>query len=275
MMNYNGLQTVLRQRLSNSGLEYTVNYTYSKSMTNSVGNYGLNTSGYNYDPGVLDYYNLARDYGVAGSDIKHNLTFTSTYTLPFGSGKKYFSNVNHAVDEAVGGWKISASGLFYSGFPETVLGGDAGNVNSFGLARYNQYRKLRVHNRSAHNWFGDDPSAQFGNLSSSDPTQNCTVAGGDNGVCAFGQPTSNSFGTSSNGSLRGPGFHDVDMSAFKDFHVWREHSVGFRFDAFNAFNIVSYGNPDPNPGATFGYIVQENNIRSTERHLQFSAHYNF
>lgn len=275
MMNYNGLQAVLRQRLSDSGLEYTLNYTYSKSMTNAVGNYGLNTSGYNWDAGVEDYYNLARDYGVAGSDIKHNLTFTSTYALPFGRGKKYFSNANHLADEALGGWKVSGSGLFYSGFPESVIGGDTGNVNSFGLPRYNQYGKLKVHNRSVHNWFGDDPSAQFGNLTSSDPTQNCTVAGGNNGVCAFGQPTANSFGTSSNGALRGPGFGDVDMSAFKDFTVWREHSLGFRFDAFNVFNIVSYGNPDPYPGSTFGHIVQENNIRSTERHLQFSAHYNF
>jgi hypothetical protein len=34
------------------------------------------------------------------------------------------------------------------------------------------------------------------------------------------------------------------MSAFKDFHLFENHTVGFRFDAFNAFNIVSYGNPD-------------------------------
>ncbi len=275
MMNYNGMQAVLRQRLSTTGLEYTVNYTYSKSMTNAVGNYGLNTTGYNEDPGVEDYYNLARDYGVAGSDIKHNLTFTSTYALPIGRGKKYFSNVNRLVDEVVSGWKMSASGIFYSGFPETVLGGDTGNVNSFGLPRYNQYRRMHIHNRSVHNWFGDDPSAQFGDLTSSDPTQNCTVAGGNNGECAFGQPTADSFGTSSNGSLRGPGFHDVDMSAFKDFRTFREQTIGFRFDAFNAFNIVSYGNPDPNPGSNFGFIVQENNIRSTERHLQFSLKYSF
>ena len=36
----------------------------------------------------------------------------------------------------------------------------------------------------------------------------------------------------------------MDMSAFKDFHIIGEQTMGFRFDAFNAFNIVSYGNPD-------------------------------
>lgn len=280
MMNYNGLQTVLRQRFS-SGLEYTVNYTYSKSMTNSVGNYGLNVTGYNQDPGVEDYYNLIHDYGIAGSDIKHNLTFTSVYALPVGHGNKYLSNANHVVDEALGGWKIAAAGMFYSGFPATVYSysADAGNVNSFGLPYVNQNRPLRIRNRSVHQWFGNDPSAQFGNLSSSDPTQNCTVStntvAGDNGACAFGMPTPDSFGTAASGALRGPGFADVDMSAFKDFRVWHEQVVGIRLDAFNAFNITSYGNPDTTPGPTFGYIVQENNIRSTERHLQFSAHYDF
>ena len=44
-MNYNALQAVLRQRL-NHGLEFTVNYTYGKAMTNSLGNYCLNVSGY-------------------------------------------------------------------------------------------------------------------------------------------------------------------------------------------------------------------------------------
>ncbi len=88
MMNYNGLQAVLRQRVSNSGLEYTLNYTYSKSMTNAVGNYGLNVSGYNADPGFQNYYDSHADYGLAGSDITHNISGTVVYALPFGHGKK-------------------------------------------------------------------------------------------------------------------------------------------------------------------------------------------
>jgi hypothetical protein len=76
--------------------------------------------------------------------------------------------------------------------------------------------------------------------------------------------------------VRGPGFHNVDMSIMKDFRIIHEHYLGFRFDAFNAFNIVSYGNPDTGINdSSFGQIVQQNSIRSTERHLQFSAHYTF
>ena len=128
----------------------------------------------------------------------------------------------------------------------------------------NQYRRLKIVGRSNENWFGTDSSAT-----------RCTTSGVDDGSCAFGVPANNAFGTESNGAVRGPGFLNVDMSAFKDFHITESQSVGFRFDAFNAFNIVSYGNPDTGIGSsTFGNVSLQN-PRSTERHLQFSAKYTF
>ena len=57
-MNYNALQAMLRQRLSH-GLEFTVNYTYGKAMTNSLGNYALNVNG--YSGAFQNYYNSAAD----------------------------------------------------------------------------------------------------------------------------------------------------------------------------------------------------------------------
>jgi hypothetical protein len=262
MMNYNALQAVVRQRL-NHGLEYTVNYTYGKAMTNSLGNYALNVNG--YSGAFQNYYDSAADYGPAGYDIKHNLSGTGVYALPIGRGRQYFSGVNRVLDEVVGGWKISTAAVVYSGFPETMTANINNNSNSYGNERANQYRTLKIVGRTHANWFGTDPSAQP-----------CTTPGVDNGVCAFGTPAPNTFGTSRNGAVRGPGYFNDDLSAFKDFHIVGEHSVGFRFDAFNAFNIVSFGNPDTGINDTsFGEISQQNSIRSVERHLQFSARYNF
>jgi Carboxypeptidase regulatory-like domain/TonB-dependent Receptor Plug Domain len=264
MMNFNAMESILRQRLSH-GLEYTVNYTYSKSMTNSLGNYALNVNG--YSGAFQNYYNSGADYGPAGYDATHNLSFVPVYALPVGRGKEFLSDSNRFVDEAIGGWKISAAGVWWSGFPETATG-PGNNSNSYGDSRPNQYRKIKIVNRSPEHWFGTDPSTQY-------------CAGPDNGVCAFGIPASNGqggtlFGTARNGSLRGPDFKNVDMSVFKDFHTFREQAIGFRFDAFNAFNLVSFGNPDTGiTDSTFGEIAQLGQIRSTERHLQFSAHYNF
>jgi hypothetical protein len=270
--NYQALQTILRQRTSH-GLEFTLNYSYGKAMTNSAGNYAVNTSGAsNFGQGAFqNYYDSAADWGPAAYDVKHNFSGTGVYSLPFGHGKQYLSGLNRAVDEAIGGWKVSTAAVVYSGFPETILG-PGNNSNSDGNARPNQYRALKIVNRSIDNWYGTDPSAIP-----------CTTPGVDNGLCAFGAPAPNTFGDARNGNTRGPRYLNVDMSAFKDFAIVREQTLGFRFDAFNAFNIVSYGNPDTNIGDTnFGNISGQGTangiqqaVRSTERRLQFSANYRF
>jgi len=70
-----------------------------------------------------------------------------------------------------------------------------------------------------------------------------------------------------------PGYRQVDTSLFKEFHVWREHMVGFRADFFNVFNIASYGNPDNNVNdANFGQI---SDVRSPPRQIQLGLHYSF
>jgi Carboxypeptidase regulatory-like domain len=261
MMNYNALQVVLRQHV-NHGLEFTVNYTYGKAMTNSLGNYSLNVSG--YSGAFQNYYNSAADIGPAGYDVRHNISGTGVYALPVGRGQQFLPSTNRVLDEAIGGWKIAVAGVGYTGFPQSLTA-PGNNSNSDGNSRPNQYRKLVIRNRSIFNWFGTDPSAIP-----------CTQPGVDNGVCAFGVPAPNTFGTSENGAVRGPGFLNVDMSAFKDFHLFETHTIGFRFDAFNAFNIASYGNPDTGiTDTTFGDIVSGESIRSTERRLQFSAKYTF
>jgi hypothetical protein len=275
MMNFNALEATLRKRLS-QGLEFTLNYTYGKAMTNSLGNYSLEVNG--YSGAFQNYYDSAADYGPAGYDVTHNVSGTGVYALPIGRGKDYFSGVNRFVDEAIGGWKLSLAGVSYSGFPETITG-PSNNSNSYGVSRANQYGKLKVVHRSVNNWFGTDPSAQP-----------CTDAGsrsigGVPSTCAFGVPANNTFGSSRNGAVRGPGYRNIDASAFKEFRIIGEQSLGFRFDAFNVFNIASYGNPDTNiTDPNFGNISNQGAIsigggsaavRSVERHLQVSARYTF
>lgn len=257
-MNYQALQAVLRQRLYH-GLEFTVNYTYAKSLTNSLGNYALQVNG--YSGAFQNYYNSAADWGPAGYDIRHSLNWHMVYALPFGIGRQYMSHINRIEDEAIGGWSFSASGVAYTGFPETITGPGNGS-HSYGVSRANQYRKIKVVNRSLEHWFGTGATAIP-----------CTQRGVDNGECAYGAPAVNTFGTAGNGTERGPGFLNVDMSAFKDFRTFRDQTLRFQFDAFNALNIASYGNPNTNiDSSNFGLI---NGTRSDSRTLQFSLHYRF
>ena len=266
-MTYNSGQVTLRQR-THRGLEYTLNYTFSKSLTNSAGNYGVANSTAN-GSSAQDSHNLNGDYGPSGFDIRHSLNFVGVYELPFGRGRAYGGNVNGFLNSVLGGWKMSVSAFLYSGFPVTLFGpGNSNTFNTFGLNRPNQYRKMVIRNRSLGNWWGTDPSAVP-----------CLTAGVDDGTCAYGTAGQFTFGTAANGTERGPGYRQVDTSFFKDFYVWHEHVLGFRADFFNIFNIASYGNPDnsitdfqPPPNNNFGRI---SSVRSPERQIQLGLRYSF
>lgn len=258
MMNFNAGQVTLRDR-GEYGFTYTINYTYSRAMTNSAGNYGAaNTSVHN--GAWQNAYNSHADYGPSATDVRNNFNALVLYAVPFGRGKRYGAHSNYFEDLVLGGWSLSTSAVLYSGFPISINAPSESNTNSYGQARANQYRPLRIRNRSINNWFGTDPSATP-----------CT--GADNGVCAYGPASALSFGTASVGSERVPGYRSVDMSAFKDFHLYGSQSLGFRADAFNVFNIASYGNPDN--GVTDGNFGQITNTRSLSRVIQLQLHYTF
>jgi len=259
-MTYHAGQVTLRQRLHH-GLEYTLNYTYSKSLTNSSGNYAVSGTSFN-GSSMQDGYNLEADYGPSGMDIRHSMNFVGVYDLPFGHGRPFGGNASGFVNAALGGWKMAASGILYSGFPVTIFGPCTSNTNSWGFCRANQYRPLVVHDRTIQHWWGTDPSAM--------PCEN----GVDNGVCAYGIAGSNMFGTARNSTQRGPNYRQVDLSLFKDFHLWSErHVIGFRADFFNVFNIASYALPDS--GVTDHSWGLISDVRSPARQTQLSLHYTF
>jgi hypothetical protein len=196
------------------------------------------------------------------------LNFVGVYDLPFGRGRTYGANANGFLDAALGGWRLATTAVLYSGLPVTIFGPGNSNTNSWGFSRANQYRQMTIRNRSLANWWGTDPSAQPCVPDPANPT------GAYNGTCAYGVAASNTFGTAPNSTERAPGYRQVDMSLFKDFHVWGEgHVVGFRADFFNVLNIASYGNPDNGvTDSSFGAI---SGVRSQERHIQLGLHYTF
>lgn len=258
--NYNALQAVFRQHLT-AGLELTANYTYSKSLTDSFGYYGVsNISGQYYQQ---NSYDMGAEWGPSGFDIRHALSVSGEYDLPFGRGKKFGANWNRAVDSVIGGWKLAGSNVSYSGFPLTASSpSNYSNVVNSASARPQQLRPLHVTGRTPDHWFGTSPGIL-----------DVCPANVDDGTCDFAQQPLNAFGNVRPMSLRGPGFEQVDMSVFKTFPVWREQHLDFRADFFNAFNIASYNAPDNTvTDSNFGAISGTN---STERHIQLSLKYAF
>jgi hypothetical protein len=112
---YNGLQIQFRQRLSQS-LNWTTNYTWSKSLTNlAVDNQNQS----------LDYLTL-RDPGLnrrlSPFDIGHVIQTFGTYDLPIGRGR-WLSIDNRVLNGVVGGWTLGSVFVFNTGQPIQLTGG--------------------------------------------------------------------------------------------------------------------------------------------------------
>jgi hypothetical protein len=259
---YNALQSVFRQHLT-AGLELTANYTWSHSMTDNIGFYGVYNiwSGQYYQQNA---YDPKGEWGPAGTDTRHNLSVTGVYDLPFGSGRRFGAGWNPVVNEVVGGWKLSGAQIYYSGFPVTVSSPAhySGSVNAFtGAARPNQLCPLKMVNRSTNAFWGTEVQG-----TSCGPNQ-------DDGKCIYAEQPNDSFGTVRPGSLPGPSFQNIDMAVAKTFHIWREHHMDFRGDLFNAFNIADYSAPDS--GMTDGNFGQITGTVSNNRSVQLSLKFAF
>jgi hypothetical protein len=261
-LSYNALQAIFRQRLT-AGLELTANYTYSKALTDDIGYYGAaNIAQQYYQQNV---YNIHGDWGPAGDDVRHAFSATGTYTLPYGAGQRFGSSANPVLQQSLGGWRLSASSVAYTGFPVTVSSPPeySSIVEAYtGAARPDQINPIKIVNKSVAHWFGTDSSI----------TSPC-ASGQTNSTCAYAAQSQTNFGDVRTGSLRAPGFLNVDGALEKSFAVYHENRVNFRADFFNLFNIASYGNPDNNmTDSTFGQITS---TRSTERHIQLELKYAF
>jgi hypothetical protein len=269
MMNYNALQASLRQRAWR-GLQYTLNYTYSKGMTNSIGFYGppsINgASAY-----AENVYDMHSEYGPVGQDVRHAVNWNLVYDLPFGHNRQFGADMPMILDELFGGWNVGMTGVAYTGFPVNINTGTNNSGVNGNSQRANHYRPLKIAHRSNSHWFGTDPSATP-----------CPTAGVDNGVCAYGQPAAGTFGTARPDSERAPGFQSYGASVTKDFTVWHEQQINFRCDADNIFNSAYLGNPIRDiSNSQFGdiqgqsYSAGATPVRSGPRQLQLSVKYHF
>jgi hypothetical protein len=274
--NYHSLQVSL-QRHQSKGLEFLVNYTFGKSLTNNIGYFGVTNSG-DDDSYWQDVNNPRGDYGPSAFDARQSVSGTAIYQLPFGHGKQFGSTWNAVTDEVFGGWQLSLNAQLNTGYPLTIHQSGQQCANNcaenfsgdyWGFA--NHYGPMKIVGRGSNaagvfKWFGTDPTAT--------PCTSRGTAPATNTDCAYGRP-SQDFGTTRVGTERGPGFQNYDMSLSKAFKTYREESLKARIDAFNAFNIASYSNPNTYIGSSVGSFGQITGTNSGPRKLQISLIYAF
>jgi hypothetical protein len=230
---YDGLQASVRQRPSD-GLEFLASYTYSKSLSDNVGYYGVGfgqTAGQGYY--YLDSTDPLRDYGPSPYDMRHNFSFAAIYELPFGEGRRFGNDATGVKKAILGGWIFNSIFQMHSGLAFTVNDGAGQSLQAT--------RSFERPNRLCH-----------GQLDG---------AGVDDvwiDINCFRSAPAGQFGDSGAGILRGPGYWNWDLGLSKNFYFTDRRYATVRVEAFNVLNHPNFalgtGSANIADPTTFGRI---------------------
>ncbi len=239
---YNALDVKLTQRFSH-GTTYLVGYTWARAIDSGSG--VRTNSGDTLWP--TNSYNLKNERGLSQFNVSHRLVGSFVYELPFGPGKTI---VNQGLlSKIVGGWQLGGILTVAGGTPinGTQLG-DTANLGNLG----NQMDATGISpiptNRNAQNYWN---RAAFD----------------------FSNPELNwRPGNLGRNTLTTPGRSNLDASLARNIKLYENHSLNFRFEAFNATNHPNWNTPSSDPrSSTFGIIT----TARTMRQLQFALKYTF
>ncbi|MDQ2834839.1 MAG: TonB-dependent receptor [Acidobacteriota bacterium] len=276
--NYNGLQTKIEQQFSN-GLSFLATYTYSKTLSDAGDLLnGGSTNGYRAPrvPGLGPMF----DYGLADFDIRQVVHLSGGYQLPFGKDKMFLANAGKLADAVAGGWGLNWIATLQGGQPISLgcPSGTTSGTNCNDLQVPGQSQKLGLHTDSNGklNWFGNPAAFQQPCiLGANGPIPNspagCIPLTGS-GLLGGGPSTT-----------FGPGFHRLDVSAFKAFQLSERFSMQFRAEFFNVLNhpnfnapnfggngVTAIGNSGNFNSSTFGEIGSTRDAPYDPRQIQFA-----
>lgn len=242
--NYNALQVKFNKHFS-SNYSLLASFTWGRAM--DFGEWGTPT----------DQYNYHMDYGPASYDRKEVFTLSHVVRLPFGSGQRWYSNPGKVGGLAVSGWEFTGITTAETGmvFSPTI---SASTLNTFDMG----LRPDQTGNPNSGTCVDGSP------VHTRDCWFNNTVG------TVWAVPAPYTFGNARRDSLYGPGFVEMDWGLDKTFALTERFKLQFRWEVFNALNIVNLGNPsgDVTPGSNGAQItstILSIAPQATMRNMQF------
>lgn len=220
---YNSLQATLDHHLSR-GLQVQSSFTWSKAIdVASSGNISFGS------PYLPDPFDLRWNRGVSSLSVPFNSVTNFIYHAPSMNGR------NKLIQETLGGWELSSIVTWQSGNPFTIQASANGGNNSGS----NQYldradrvpgQALNVHQGSRSHWLTD-----YFN------------------TAAFVNNAPGTFGDSGKNIMFGPHYFGDDSAIMKSWGLVEGMTLQFRWEAFNALNHPTFGNPSGDYGNTVTY----------------------
>ncbi|HMF89584.1 MAG TPA: TonB-dependent receptor, partial [Candidatus Angelobacter sp.] len=252
---YNAMNARLQSRnLFNTGLQFNMNYTWSHAIDNLSSTFSESTN--NSNLGYLDPFNPGLDKGNADFDVRHRLTTSAIWDVPW-----LKSAQNTWIRQVFGGWSVAPIFTARTGTPYTIF--DCANekfvrcprmfANSITSVDGSAGASTKVAGASnLYNWYTIPASAFFG----LNPNSNCPTKSGsyfDPVTCSGEFPTCpvNMVGTTaiSTGTncawpanmtgrnmFRGPGWWNADLGIYKQVKLTERFGLQLRGEMYNLFN---------------------------------------
>ncbi|MFB3902366.1 MAG: carboxypeptidase regulatory-like domain-containing protein [Acidobacteriota bacterium] len=209
---YNAMIVKAERRLS-SGFTFLNAFTWSKNIDYGVELLATGGGGRASHLNKDRWMDRARSY----MDREFMNNFSALWELPFGKNRRWLGG-NSILNHIVGGWQVGAILAMQTGQP---IGHNVQGMtyNNWGVHRGDQVGEpnLPRGERSVDRWFNTE-------------------------FAVAAQP--GVYGNVGRNVIIGPGWINLDFLASKEFPMpWKEHSLQFRFEAFNFTNTPHFGAP--------------------------------
>jgi hypothetical protein len=291
---YHSLQTEIRRRFSN-GFHLQANYTFQKTLTNASG-----VGQTNFEPNLSNLFPEI-EYSRADYDATHVFNLNTIYELPFGRGKRWFSDVG-GWDRLVGGWQVTSILQMATGAPMTITdprgtltrrnGRQTANT---GLSK-NEIKDLIGIFRTPCGVFFINPAVIDLNQTALANGQcgSLTGVGGatGRGSRGFGEATfpgqaffnvpPGETGNLERAFINGPFYANWDASLIKNIRLTERTKFQLRFEAFNVLNRANFLFSNTNQFGTlninstnFGRITSTFTSSGAQRVIQFAGRFEF
>lgn len=225
--NYNSVYFDLRGKFSRGFIDAT--YTRSRAKDDALT--------------YPDPFNPGKYYGLSPFDVPNRFSFSFNYSL------KGLADGKGAVGLLTGGWGISGTSIFQSGYPLTAFTGASyqpvcqnGPSNCPSLAN-----PAIGYAPGSGDFNADGNNFDFPDVTNySQSTNNRSWLTGAIPKSNFALPAFGSEGNEKSNGFRGPNFYETDVNFYKDTRITERINFQLRFEFFNLFNRANYANVDTN-----------------------------
>jgi hypothetical protein len=267
---YNSLQLEVRRRLT-KGLQYQVNYTYSRLLSDVGGLDQLR-----FEP-FLDINNGAIERARPPYDLTHQFKANYAYDLPMGEG--HAIHLANKWNSLIQGWTTSGVLYWVSGNPVSLVSGlgtwlredfSGENMVNTPLTRNDLNSVLQFQMTGNGPYFVPATAIGSDGRGVAPPLSPSEFEGQ-----LFTNPTAGTIGALQRRSFTGPPVFNMDAALYKDTKVNEHLLVQLRLEALNVFNHAAFAVFSNNLTVNSQQFGQITSLATTPRRLQLGLRVQF